>query len=86
VVLYHAVTGRVPFVGRSAAEILEKVIRVEPPAPRAAEPSVDPALERIILKAMDKDPARRYSGAKDFADALQAWARTAQDWTSVLPS
>jgi serine/threonine-protein kinase len=86
VVLYHAVTGRVPFVGRSAAEILEKVIRVAPPAPRAAEPSVDPALERIILKAMDKDPARRYSGAKDFADALQAWARAAQDWTSVLPS
>ncbi len=86
VVLYHAVTGRVPFVGRSAAEILEKVVRVAPPAPRAAEPSVDPGLERIILKAMDKDPARRYAGAKDFADALQAWARTARDWTSVLPS
>jgi len=85
VVLYHAVTGRVPFAGRSAAEILEKVVRVAPPAPRQADPSVDPALERIILKAMDKDPARRYATAKDFADALQAWARTARDWYSVLP-
>ncbi len=85
-VLYHAVTGRAPFSGRSTAEILEKVVREAPPAPRRMDPAVDAGLERIVLKAMDKDPARRYPTAKDFADALQAWARTAQDWFSVLPS
>ncbi len=86
VVLYHAVTGRVPFAGRSAAEILEKVMRVTPPEPRRLDPSVDPGLERIVLKAMDKDPARRHATANDFADALMDWARTALDWYSVLPS
>ena len=30
-------------------------------------------LETVLLKAMDKDPARRYATAKDFADALQEW-------------
>jgi serine/threonine-protein kinase len=86
VVLYEAVTGRAPFSGRSTAEILERVIHAAPTPPREMEPQVDPALERIILKAMDKDPARRYPKAKDMADALQAWASHASDWFSMLPT
>lgn len=86
-VLYEAVTGRAPFVGRSTAEVLEKVVKVAPAAPRSVEPSVDADLEKIVLKAMDKDPARRYSTAKELADALEDWARRAQDvWHSMLPS
>lgn len=86
-VMYEAVTGRAPFVGRSTAEVLEKVVKAAPAAPRSVEPSVDEELEKIVLKAMDKDPARRYSTAKDLADALEDWARGAQDvWYSMLPS
>ena len=86
-VMYEAVTGRAPFVGRSTAEVLEKVVKAAPAAPRLVEPSVDAELEKIVLKAMDKDPARRYSTAKDLADALEDWARGAQDiWHSMLPS
>ncbi len=85
-VLYEAVTGRAPFSGRSTAEILEKVVKVEPPAPRLVDPQVDPELERIIVKAMDKDANRRYPNAKDMADALQEWAGRASDWFSMLPS
>lgn len=85
-VLYEAVTGRAPFTGRSTPEILEKVARVAPAAPRSVDPAVDPELERIILKAMDKDPARRYPTAKDFADALHDWSARASDWFSMLTS
>jgi serine/threonine-protein kinase len=85
-VLYEAVTGRAPFTGRSTPEILEKVAKVSPPAPRLLEPRLDVELERIILRAMDKDPARRYSSAKDFADALHGWSAQASDWFSMLPS
>lgn len=83
-VLYEAVTGQKPFVGRSTAEILDKVVRLVPTVPRLVAPSIDPALEKIVLKAMEKDPARRYATAKDLADALEAWAGSASDWYSML--
>jgi serine/threonine-protein kinase len=85
-VLYEAVTGRSPFSGRSTADILEKVVKVQPPSPRQVAPQVPPELEAIILKAMDKAPDRRYPSAKDLADALQDWAGRASDWFSMLPS
>jgi serine/threonine-protein kinase len=85
-VLYEAVTGRAPFSGRSTPEILEKVVKVVPPAPSLVGPQVDPGLEGIVVKAMDKDPERRYSTALDLAGALEAWAGTASDWFSMLPS
>lgn len=83
-VLYHAATGCVPFAGDSAAGILRKVLQAAPLPPRAADPTVDPRLEAIILQAMDKDSARRYATAQAFAVALRAWAWTARDWDSVL--
>jgi serine/threonine protein kinase len=85
-VLYEAATGRAPFAGRSTPEILDKVARVAPAPPRSVDPSLDVELERIILKAMDKDPARRYATAKDFADALHEWSARASDWFSMLPA
>jgi serine/threonine-protein kinase len=85
-VLYEAVTGRAPFSGRSTAEILEKVVRIAPTAPRLVDPALHPELEGIILKAMDKDPAGRYATARDFADALRDWSRRATDWVSVIPT
>lgn len=79
VVLYEALTGRVPFSGRSTAEILERVVRETPPPPRALEPSISPALEKVVLRSMDKDPARRYPSAMEFGDALDGWARLEPD-------
>ena len=84
--LYEAATDGRRFPGQSTPEILDKVARVAPPAPRLVDPSLDVELERIILKAMDKDPARRYPTAKDFADALHDWSARASDWFSMLPS
>lgn len=83
-VLYHAVTGCVPFAGDSVAGILRKVLYAAPPPPRTVDPSLDPGLEAVILRSMDKDPARRYATAREFAGALRAWAQTARDWDSVL--
>lgn len=83
-VLYEAATGQKPFFGRSTPEILERVVRVVPTLPRLVDPSIDPGLEKVILKAMEKNPARRYPTAKDLADALQEWAGRASDWYSML--
>ncbi len=85
-VLYEAVTGRAPFSGRSTMEILNKVARVTPPAPSLVDPSIDGKLEEIIVKAMDKDPARRYASAEGFADALRDWSASSTDLFSGLSS
>jgi tetratricopeptide (TPR) repeat protein len=68
--LYEALTGMPPFVGGSALEILRRIEAEEPTAPRKLVPTVPTDLEVICLKALEKDPARRYETAREFADDL----------------
>ena len=69
--LYHLLTGRPPFSGGSVGEILAQVARTEPVRPRRLRPDIPSDLETIIIKAMEKDPARRYDGAGTFGSDLQ---------------
>ena len=78
-VLYEAVTGRPPFSGRSTLEILERVRDSRPQTPRECDPSVPKVLEGVIVRAMDKDPDRRYPTAEALAGALEQWAETQPD-------
>jgi tetratricopeptide (TPR) repeat protein/tRNA A-37 threonylcarbamoyl transferase component Bud32 len=70
-VLYEMLAGRPPFVGETAAEIYRKILQDE-----VERPAASPALQTIILKALDKDPQRRYSGAAEFADDLGRFLRS----------
>jgi serine/threonine-protein kinase len=76
--LYELVTGAPPFEGATFGEIVRKVREAEPVLPRKRNPSLDRDLETLILKAMDKDPARRYASAgalaKDLENYLQGEA------------
>ncbi len=67
ILLYQLLTGRRPFKssGRTLGE-LEKNICETPPA----RPGIDADMDRILLHALEKDPQRRYSSAKAFADDL----------------
>src|SRR5947208_444214 len=58
-VLYEMATGRVPFEGETPLDIATKHVSSEPLPPSRVNPRVPPALERAILHAMAKDPARR---------------------------
>jgi len=68
--LYELATGQPPFTGSSLADILLQVKTADPPLPRKLDPGLDPGLERIILKSMDKDPRRRYPTAGEFSEDL----------------
>ncbi|HYU43997.1 MAG TPA: serine/threonine-protein kinase, partial [Vicinamibacteria bacterium] len=70
-VLYELVTGRPPFEGKSAVEILLKVLHEDPVPLRRLAPSVPTDVETIALKCLEKDPARRYDSARDLADDLR---------------
>ena len=73
VVLYHALTGSLPFRGKFA-EILHKIQHVEPRPPREINSEVDSRLQDICLRAMAKNPAQRFPSAKALGAALSTCA------------
>jgi len=75
-VMYYILTGRRPFTGKSAIEILKKNMTEPPPPPRAVEEMVPPGLEQICLKLMEKQPDDRYRSAVELQEALAKWRKT----------
>ncbi len=73
VVLYEMLTGNVPFQGDSPISVALKHVQEEPPSPRDVNPAVPPDLEKVIKKALAKDPARRYQTVGEFRADLDAW-------------
>jgi len=72
IVLYEMTTGVVPFKAETPMAVIVKHI-IEPlPLPRAVNPELPEAVERVILKALAKDPQDRFSNANEMADAFTA--------------
>ncbi len=71
VVLFECVTGRLPFLGETSEAIMLQHRDTPPPSPRSLEPATPLVVERIILRAMAKDPKARYARAADMADDLR---------------
>jgi len=71
IVMYEAATGRVPFAGDDAISVAMKQVNEAPQPPSLINPNVDPALEAIILRCMEKNPADRYQSADELARALR---------------
>jgi eukaryotic-like serine/threonine-protein kinase len=74
VILYQGVTGRRPFVAESPMAVLRMHMDEPPLPPRRAAPDrkISRALESVILRALEKDPARRWQSAAEMARALDA--------------
>jgi tetratricopeptide (TPR) repeat protein len=72
VVLYEMATGSVPYEAETPMAVVVKHI-IEPlPLPRSRNPDLPESIERVLLKALAKDPADRYQRASDFGEALIA--------------
>jgi serine/threonine-protein kinase len=71
VMAFELVTGRLPFEGRSVTQLLLAHLREPPPRPSALA-QVPAALERAILKALEKEPAARFQSMEAFGAALEA--------------
>ena len=73
--LYTLLAGQPPFPGPDALEAMLLVRTAEPVPPRRLNPKVPPDLETICLKAMAKDPRKRYATVRDMADDLRRFQR-----------
>ena len=83
VVLYEMAAGRPPFSGATAAGIFEGILAKTPAPPSTHQPGLPAALDTIVLKALEKDPARRYQSAADLRADLQALRRASDPQLAV---
>ncbi|HXS47513.1 MAG TPA: Stk1 family PASTA domain-containing Ser/Thr kinase [Solirubrobacterales bacterium] len=72
VMLYEALAGRVPFEADSAIAIAMKQVSHTPQRPSSIAPNVSPALDAVAMRALEKDPGRRFQSADAFIAALDA--------------
>jgi len=72
VILYEALTGRVPFEADSAVAVAMKQVSQTPLRPSSINPRVSPALDAAVMRALAKDPGERFQSADAFIAALDA--------------
>lgn len=75
VLLYEALTGRVPFEGESAVAVAMKQVSQTPQRPSSINPRVSPALDAVVMRALEKEPGERFQSADAFIAALDAALR-----------
>jgi eukaryotic-like serine/threonine-protein kinase len=75
VILYEALTGRVPFEGDSAVAVALKQVSETPRRPSAINPDIPPALDAVVMRALAKDPEARFKDADAFLKGLDAAER-----------
>jgi eukaryotic-like serine/threonine-protein kinase len=79
-VLYEMATGRRPFSETTAPLLMDAILNKAPQAPHTFNPQVSSGLQSVILKALEKDPQRRYQSAHDLSADLERLV------TGALPS
>jgi Tol biopolymer transport system component/predicted Ser/Thr protein kinase len=71
ILLYEMTTGQRPFPATSSATLIAAIVSGDPVALRSLQPSAPPALERIILTALEKNPEERWQTAQDVGRQLR---------------
>jgi serine/threonine-protein kinase len=72
IVLWEALVGQRLFAGADPGEIVAKVLNEKLKPPMALVANVPPALNAVVMKALQRDPEKRYQTARDFANELEA--------------
>jgi serine/threonine protein kinase len=83
IILYEMVTGSVPFTAETPLAVLFKHISDPLPPPSAVKPDIPRPIERVILKALAKDPRDRFATAAEF---VAAWERALETTEKVAES
>ena len=80
IILYEMVTGGVPFVADTPLAVLFKHISDPLPPPSLVKPDISPSIEKVLLKALEKDPKNRFATADEF---VAAWKRALEEKETI---
>ncbi len=72
-ILYHAITGKAPFVAGSPFETMKQIESQDAIRPSEFQSAIDHDLETIVLKCLEKDLSQRYPSAQALAEDLKRW-------------
>jgi hypothetical protein len=73
VMMFELATNKAPFSGKDEIAVLEAVLKHPAPDPQRLRPKIDRALAALMLRCLEKDPARRPQSAREIAHALEEW-------------
>ncbi len=79
VMLYEALAGRVPFEGESAVAVAMKQVSQAPQRPSSINAQVSPALDSVVMRALEKSPGDRFQTADAFIAALDQALKTGDE-------
>jgi len=82
IILYEMVTGRVPFVAETPLAVILKHVSDPLPLPSTLKPDIPEAIEKVILKALAKEPNDRFATVNEF---LSAWKRALDEVRATTP-
>lgn len=71
VVMYEALTGRLPYRGATPFELLKQHLQAKPPLLRSLRPEVPPGVEEVVLRLLEKDPAQRFASTDAVLRSLE---------------
>jgi serine/threonine protein kinase len=76
IVMYYLLTGKLPFAGANTMSVIYQIVNTEPERPSVHRPDLSPDLDAIVMKAIAKDPAKRYATWDEFGQALaETWKK-----------
>jgi hypothetical protein len=78
VVLYELLTDIKPFTGQTLEEISNAVLTHEPVAPHVLKPELPQGLSEIAMRAMEKEPEKRFSSARSLSRSLRQWTEESE--------
>ena len=81
VIMYEAVTGRVPFDAGTFNQLMFKIVLADVPPPQSVVPDLDPAFASIISKTMARDLAHRFQSTAEVIRALDEWLQSGRSVT-----
>src|SRR3989454_1267173 len=71
IILYQFLTGQKPFTGEGAWTVSKKIIQDDPPVPSSINVALSPEFDRVVAKALAKNPDQRVATAREFSQALK---------------
>jgi serine/threonine protein kinase len=84
ILLYQLLTGRPPFRGNTPLSVYWKHLREQPEPPSHINPAISHSVEQVILRALDKDPQRRFQSARAMARAYANALAGSTDGSEII--